>query len=331
VGLDEMISPNPKPRRPAGSRRSASRAVIFTVIAIAAGVGVATTLKSYVDKHLTGGPKSEGIVVAAMELPLATTLASEHLTVVKWPSDSLPEGAFSNPKELVGRVVLAKLSRNEVVLPSKLATREAGSGMAALIPENMRAAAVRVDDVVGVAGFVHPDDRVDVIVTMRAESGGETSSKVILQNVRVLAVGKDLKVDDQKRSQALPVTVATLLVTTEQSEMLALASAQGKLLLTLRPWADHNRVPTNGIGGTALLGVDRPHVAEGTPSRDDERAAPPAPRASGTASAPPAAQVAAAPVAPASGEVVEILRGDRVEERKFRNQPVARESSHGSQ
>ena len=327
MGLDDMISPNPKPRRPAGSRRSASRAVVFTVIAVAAGVGVATTLKSYVDKHVTTGPKSEGIVVAAMELPLATTLAAEHLTVVKWPSDSLPEGAFSNPKELVGRVVLAKLSRNEVVLPSKLATREAGSGMAALIPENMRAAAVRVDDVVGVAGFVHPDDRVDVIVTMRPESGGETSSKVILQNIRVLAVGKDLKIDDQKRSQALPVTVATLLVTTEQSEMLALASAQGKLLLTLRPWADHNRVPTNGIGPSALLGVDRPHVAEATRARDDERAAPRAPRTSGPAAPAPAPPAAA----PASAEVVEILRGDRVEERKFRNQPMARESSHGSQ
>lgn len=327
MGLDEMISPNPKPRRPAGSRRSASRAIVFTVIALGAGVAVATTLKSYVDKHLSGGPKSSGIVVAAMELPLATTLSADHLTVARWPSDSLPEGAFSNPKDLVGRVVLAKLSRNEVVLPSKLATREAGSGLAALIPENMRAAAVRVDDVVGVAGFVHPDDRVDVIVTMRPESGGETSSKVILQNVRVLAVGKDLKVDDQKRGQALPVTVATLLVTTEQSEMLALASAQGKLLLTLRPWADHNRVPTNGIGPTALLGMDRPRVAEARPRGDEERQAPRAPRPAGPA-APPAA-VAAAPVE--RNQVVEILRGDRIEERKFKNQPVARESSHGAE
>jgi pilus assembly protein CpaB len=320
VGLDEVISTNPKPRR-GGSRRSASRAVAFTLIALVAGVSVATMLKSYIDKHMTGGPRLGGVVVASMDLPLATTLTAEQLAVARWPEDARPEGTFVDPKELVGRVLLSGVSKNEPILPSKLATREAGNGLAALIPENMRAAAVRVDDVVGVAGFVHPDDHVDVIVTMRPEQGGETSSKVILQNVRVLAVGKDLKVDDQKRSQAMPVTVATLLVTTEQSEMLALAAAQGKLLLTLRPWTDHNQVATTGIGPTALLGVDRPRAGEGGRGRlDDERvrtARVPSATGSTPAAAPVAPAAAATPPETDRNEVVEILRGDRMEQRKF--------------
>lgn len=312
MGIDEIISTSPKARREAGSRRSASRAVAFTVVALVAGVSVATMLKLYVDRHLSGGPPMAAVVVASIDLPLATTLTAEHLAVAPWPAESRPEGTFTNPKDLIGRVLLTRLSKNEAILPSKLATREAGSGLAALIPENMRAAAVRVDDVVGVAGFVHPDDHVDVIVTMRPEQGGETSSKVILQNVRVLAVGKELNVDDQKRSQALPVTVATLLVTTEQSEMLALASAQGKLLLTLRSWADQHQIATTGIGPTALLGMERPHAAEPVHARNSEER--PSPRPARAAAAHPAA-VTASP--PDRHEMVEILRGDRFEQRKF--------------
>lgn len=310
MGIDEIISTSPKPRREGGSRRSASRAWVFTIIALIAGVGVAAGLKSYVDRHLSAGPPMSTVVVATMDLPLATTLAPEHLTVASWPTAALPEGTFTSPKDLIGRVVLSKLSKNEAILPTKLATREAGSGLAALIPENMRAAAVRVDDVVGVAGFVHPDDHVDVIVTMHPGEGTETTSKVILQNVRVLAVGKQLNVDDQKRNQAVPVTVATLLVTTEQSEMLALASAQGKLLLTLRPWADQHQVVTAGIGPSALMGMERPHAMEPVRSRSsDERSVARATRSSAPAAAPAPKQD--------RNEVVEILRGDRLEQRKF--------------
>jgi pilus assembly protein CpaB len=312
LAIDDIISTSPKNRRDGGgSRRSASRALAFGAIAVVAGIAVAGLLKSYVDRHREG-PNVTPVVVAASELPLATTLRPEHLTVVDWPSNARPEGTFSDPKELVGRVLVSKLYKRELVMAVKLAAREAGSGLAALIPENMRAAAVRVDDVVGVAGFIHPEDRVDVIVTMRPEQGGETSSKVILQNVRVLAVGKEIEVEDGSRNKALPVTVATLLVTTEQSEMLALASAQGKLLLTLRRWADQGEIPTNGIGPTALLrarGAAEPaHVVKNASERSAARYGRPV----------QTAMTAAAPApAPSQSDVVEILRGDRFEQRKF--------------
>jgi pilus assembly protein CpaB len=313
LAIDEIISTSPKKGRDSGSRRSGARAMTFTVIALVAGVSVAFTLKSYVDRHTGSGPPMSGVVVATMDLPQATTLLAEHLSVTQWPAGAQPEGTFANPKDLVGRVLLSKVVKNEAVLNTKLASREAGSGMASLLPENMRAAAVRVDDVVGVAGFIHPDDHVDVIVTMHPEKGGETTSRVILQNVRVLAVGQQLGIDEQKRNQALPVTVATLLVSTEESEMLALASAQGRLLLTLRPWADKNQIATTGIGPTQLLGgaarlrATEPDRPKGEGRLYARNAAPPVP--------PAVAPAAPAPVA--HDTTVEILRGDRFEQRKF--------------
>jgi pilus assembly protein CpaB len=202
-------------------------------------------------------------------------------------------------------VLVSKTLQSELILAPKLAAREAGSGLAALIPDNMRALAVRVDDVVGVAGFVHPEDHVDVLVTIRPERG-EPTAKVILQNVKVLAVGMQVDVEDKNRGKAIPVTVATLLVTPEQSEKLALASVQGKLLLTLRSWSDQGEVVTTGVAPAALLGEPAPRPAPATeaPRRAEHRR--------------PARQeekVAQAPAAPSAN--VEILRGDRFEERKF--------------
>jgi pilus assembly protein CpaB len=230
---------------------------------------------------------------------------------VPWPAGTLPEGAFADPRELVGRVLLSKLVKNEAVLASKLLSRDSGSGLAALLPENTRAVAVRVDDVVGVAGFVHPDDHVDVIVTMRPERGGETISRVVLQNLRVLAVGQDLQLDAEKRNRAVPVTVATLQVTIEESEMLALATTQGRLLLSLRPWADRAQVATVGVGPTQLLGSGRPPDSEHAPVSPKGHE-----RSLARGAAPLPVQTAMLPPPP-SNDTVEILRGDRFEQRKF--------------
>jgi pilus assembly protein CpaB len=272
-------------------------------------------LKTYVDRH--GTRAMGGLVVATTDLPLATTLQAHHLTVAPWPAGALPEGAFGDPRELVGRVLLSKLVKNEAVLSSKLLSRDSGSGLAALLPENTRAVAVRVDDVVGVAGFIHPDDHVDVIVTMRPERGGETISRVFLQNLRVLAVGQDLQLDDQKRNRAVPVTVATLQVTTEESEMLALATAQGRLLLSLRPWADKAQVATAGVAPTQLLGPGRQPVSEhaSVSPKGNERPRVATPLPVRTAMLPPSLPAPSLP----TNDTVEILRGDRFEQRKFEN------------
>jgi len=173
----------------------------------------------------------------------------------------------------------------------------------------MRAAAVRVDDVVGVAGFIHPEDRVDVLVTLRPQ-GGEPEAKVILQNVKVLAVGKQLDVEDKSKNKAkaVPVTVATLLVTPEQSERLALAATQGKLLLTLRSWTDEDEVETQGVVARDLL--------DGRAQSAPVAEAPKSSRGSSSRSRRPERVAKVEPPAEKK-EVVEILRGDRFEERKF--------------
>ena len=319
MAIDEIISTSPNNPRDSRSRRSALRGLIFTVIALGAGGTVAVMLKSYVARHGTGRIAMDGAVVATTDLPLGTTLEPHHLTVAPWPAAARPEGAFGDPKELVGRVLLSRLVKNEAVLSTKLLSRDSGSGLAALLPPNTRAVAVRVDDVVGVAGFIHPDDHVDVIVTMRPERGGETVSRVFLQNLRVLAVGQDLQLDDQKRNRAVPVTVATLQVTTEESEMLALATAQGRLLLSLRPWAEKAQVATAGVGPTQLLGPGRQPAGDHapvSPKGNERRPAPVAtPLPMKTAMLPPSL--------PAAHDTVEILRGDRFEQRKFESKDLS--------
>jgi pilus assembly protein CpaB len=303
VAIDDIISTSPKGPRP-GSRRSASRAIVFWTLALMAGASSAVMLKLYLDKRQAGAPTLSPVVVASMDLPLATTLKPEHLTVVDWPQHPRPAGTFVEAKDLLGRVLVSKTMQGEPILNARLAAREAGSGLAALIPNTMRAAAVRVDDVVGVAGFIHPEDRVDVIVTMRPQNG-ESAAKVILQNVKVLAVGQQLETEEKSRGKAMPVTVATLLVTPEQSEKLALASTQGKLLLTLRGWTDESQVQTQAVDAVALLDIRRPAPAPEA-SKSSERRRP---------SGPKEEKVAVAP-GPAPAHV-EILRGDRFEERKF--------------
>lgn len=307
-------------RAAAGSaRRSGTRAALFWAFALVMGLGTALFIAKYLDKR-PGGQVVPivKIAVAAVDMPLAGKIAPEQLKLDDWPADHQPPGAFHDPKELVGRILISRVLAGQPILPAMLAAKNAGNGLAALIPANMRAMAVRVDDVVGVAGFIHPDDRVDVLVTMTPpRPGAETTTKVFMQNVKVLAVGQEVEANDQARMHASPATVATLLVSPHDAERLALASATGRLLLTLRSWTDSQPVNTEGAFPDELVG--EPVVAAAAAPRA-EPAPRPAPsvgrRGKGgrQAAAPP-------PVLPGEGppkkDVVEILRGDRFEQRNF--------------
>ena len=295
-------------------RRSGTRAITFWVVALVAGTSAALLLRWYIERSAqpVAAPVAK-IVVAAVDLPIATTLRPEHLRLADWPATAQPPGVVHDIKELSGRVLVAKVFQGEPLLTSKLASKDAGRGLAALIPEGMRAEAVRVDEVVGVAGFVHPDDRVDVIGTF-----GGPISKVILQNVKVLAVGKELEVSDASRTKAMPVTVATLLVTPAESEKLALTANSARLTLTLRSWTDGNSSETPGAtqlsvltGAEALTrraAAPPPAAVEGSPIVATKRGR--HARAETTTTAP------TIPTTPQK-DVIEILRGDRLEERKF--------------
>jgi pilus assembly protein CpaB len=297
------------------ARRSGTRAALFWAFALVAGLGTALLLARYLDKR--GGAAAVNmstVVVAAADLPLAAKLKIEDLKVIEWPADHIPPGAIGDPKELVGRVLISRVLAQQPLLPGMLAAKNAGSGLAALIPSNMRAIAVRVDDVVGVAGFIHADDRVDVLVTMRSYGGGESTTKVFLQNIKVLAVGQEVDNGDKTRLHATLATVATLLVSPQDAERLVMAQVEGRIMLTLRSWTDSQPVDTNGaspsgiVGGavaqreTAPAAASHPVVNRRGRGGKDKNMPPPPPTL--TAEAP-------------QTDRVEILRGERIEKREF--------------
>jgi pilus assembly protein CpaB len=301
------------------SRRSGTRAALFWAFTLVAGLGSALLIARYLNQRPNGPVVTMAkVAVAVNDLPLASKIRPEDLTLADWPADHLPPGAVRDPKELVGRILLSRAVAGQPVLPGMLAAKNAGNGLAALIPTNMRAMAVRVDDVVGVAGFIHPDDRVDVMVTMMPpRPGAQTTTKIFMQNVKVLAVGQEVEANDQARMHANPATVATLLVSPVDAERLALASAQGRLLLTLRSWTDSVAVNTEGAVPEDLVG-DGPAPSARAP--EPAGAARPAVAARGRGRG---RKVAAAPPPPTlpseqpKKDVVEILRGDRFEQRNF--------------
>lgn len=313
MALDDLMGG----RRGGGGppRRSGARALTFWAVALIASGATALLLKWYIERNTqpVSAPMTR-IIVAAVDLPIATTLRPEHLRLTDWPAGAQPAGVLRDPKELIGRVVISKVVQGEPILAVKLAAKEAGRGLAALIPEGMRGEAVRVDEVVGVAGFIHPDDRVDVIATLSA-AGISQISKVILQNVKVLAVGKELDASDFARNKALAVTVVTLLVTPAESEKLALTANTAKLTLTLRSWTDDNPVDTPGANPASLLSgaeaIRRPVAVASPPPEitSSKRGR----RGRTEILTPGAPSVAATP----QKEVVEILRGEKIEERKF--------------
>jgi pilus assembly protein CpaB len=286
------------------------------MFALVAGLGTALLLVRYMDKKGGGGAtvSVSGVVVAAVDLPLAAKIKIEDLKVIEWPAEHVPAGAVSDPKDLVGRVLISRVLAMQPLLPGMLAAKNAGSGLAALIPSNMRAIAVRVDDVVGVAGFIHADDRVDVLVTLRpTTSAGQSVTKVFLQNTKVLAVGQEVDNGDKSRLHATPATVATLLVSPQDAERLVLAQSEGRIMLTLRSWTDSQPVATEGASPTELIGggpvAAKEPAAGGAPAHQAAR------RGRGRDKGPQPTTVAAEQ-APQTDKV-EILRGDRYESRNF--------------
>jgi pilus assembly protein CpaB len=320
LAINESMGPSRLRAAAGSSRRSGTRAAIFWAFTLIAGLGSALFIARYLDHRSAGNVVAMAkIVVAGVDMPLAGKIRAEDLKMAEWPADHLPMGAVRDPKEVVDRILISRVLAGQPVLPGMLASKNAGNGLAALIPPNMRAMAVRVDDVVGVAGFIHPDDRVDVLVTLHPNRpGAETTTKVFMQNVKVLAVGQEVEANDQARMHANPATVATLLVSPQDSERLALASTEGRLLLTLRSWTDSVAVNTGGAVAEELVG----DPSQAGPAKPAE-AAGPRPTAPVTMRRGRGKQVAAAqapsvlPSEQPKRDVVEILRGDRFEQRNF--------------
>jgi len=195
------------------------------------------------------------VVVANQDLPVGTLLTVDHLKVVAWPAASQVPGAFATTEEVSDRGLIAGVVANEPLTDSKLASREAGGGLPPSIPLGMRALSVRVNEVIGVAGFVVPGTRVDVLATVQ-QQGGQAGgmSKVVVSNVQVLTAGTRYDLERARTGEPMPSTVVTLMVTPEEAERIALAGNEGSLILTLRNPLDTKPTESEGIRSAQLMG-----------------------------------------------------------------------------
>lgn len=219
------------------------------------------------------------VVVAKQEIPLGDKIKAEQLAFVQIPNGSLPEGAFKKLEEVVGRVAITPIGTREVVTNSKLAPEGVGAGLSAVIPEGYRAMTVKVDDVMGVSGFIMPGSFVDVVAIVlplpqQGVEGKGPISKIVLQNIKVLASGAKIDSPENQR-QPSDVKAVTLQVTPEQAEKLVLASNEGRLQLVMRNYTDQEDTRTVGANKATLLSGDS-FVAEPAPT--PEKVSQPKPR-----------------------------------------------------
>jgi pilus assembly protein CpaB len=204
--------------------------------------------------------KNVPVLVSNADLSWGTKLTPEMMQLQEFPPGAIPEGHFTSLEAIKDRVILVDLKRSELLLESKLAPLGTTSGgVAAVTDIDKRAMSVKVDDVIGVAGFIKPADRVDVMVTIESEDGKQANmmSKMILENVKVLASGTQME-RKGKDEEPKPVQVITVEVDVEEAEKLALASTQGKLRLALRNPRNSEKVLTKGANVGSLLSSYRP-------------------------------------------------------------------------
>jgi pilus assembly protein CpaB len=255
---------------------------VFIVLALAIAAGGTFAFGTYrymqnVPARTVEVPTTQ-VIVAAADLQLGAELKDSDLRTIQWPTGAVPQGSFSNAQELVGRGLIMPVVQNEPFLPSKLAPKEAGSGLPPVIAPGFRALSVRVNEVIGVAGYVLPGTRVDVVATVNpTQQATDVTSKVILTNVLVLASGTKIE-RDTEGNKPIAVTVVTLLVNPVEAERLTLASTEGKIQLALRNPMDQTAPPTNGVRPAALMGsgVSAPirRVAANNAPRPEVRPAP---------------------------------------------------------
>ncbi|KLU23518.1 pilus assembly protein CpaB [Caballeronia mineralivorans PML1(12)] len=230
-----------------------SRAVVMLGMALLAGVAAVGFASRWLLQ--TSSSAVTPVAVAAADVSLGQPLSPNLVRMVNWPTGSIPPGTFKDTKALEGRVVRTSLERGELVVESKLAPQGTKGGLSAVIGEGKRAITVRVNDVVGVAGFALPGNYVDVIVnTQEPEVKGDSQqsiSKIVLEKILVLAVAQQVNRDD---TQPKVVNAVTLEVTPEQAEKLDLARSVGSLSLVLRNQVDNRALPTGGATKITLLG-----------------------------------------------------------------------------
>jgi len=201
-----------------------------------------------------GGPEKP-LIVASRPLTVGAVIDKDSVKVAGVPEKLFPKGGFSRLEEVLDRGVISNIEPDEPVVETRLAAKGSGVGLASMIPPGMRAISVRVNDVVGVAGFVLPGMRVDVLVTGRPPGRDDVFTATVLQNITVISAGQTTQVD--AKSQPINAQVVTLLVNPVQAEALTLANTEGKIQLILRNSTDQVVAQTRGRQTSELYAVER--------------------------------------------------------------------------
>lgn len=196
------------------------------------------------------------VAVAVDNLPVGTRIEKEQVKLVGWPAASPVQGSFASVDAVVGRGLIQPVAANEPLTETKLASLESGAGLPPSIPAGMRAMSVKVNEVIGVAGFTVPGTRVDVLVTLGDREGGMT--RAVVSNVQVLTAGTRMDQEQAKDGKPMPSTVVTLLLTPDDAERIALAQTAGSLMLVLRNPLDIAPTETRGIKMASLMGAPEP-------------------------------------------------------------------------
>jgi len=234
--------------------------LFILLLAIMMGGVAAYLANDWIQSHAPkdSGPRSATIVVASLPLAFGTTLTNDNISEISWPSGSIPEGAYASKTELFKdgrRVALTPIQRNELILKTKITGPGQRASLSSLLDEGKRAVTVRVDDVRGVAGFVLPGDRVDVVLirTVPSGSGSENISDVLLQHVKVLAVDQ---LANERQETPTVVRAVTLELNTDQAQKILLATNVGKLSLILRQAGESNPVAAQRVTERDLARIE---------------------------------------------------------------------------
>jgi pilus assembly protein CpaB len=281
-----------------------------TLIVLLVAVTAASVASYFVYRAIQRAPVREVevahtyVVAAAKPLATGARVTAADVKLVAWPARAVVAGSFPNIDAVVNRGVTMQVLENEPIIESKLAPLEGGAGLPTSIPEGMRAISVRVNEVVGVAGFVIPGTHVDVLVTLK--SGADSTTRVVVSNVQVLTAGTRYDQDKSKSGEPIPSSVVTLLLTPEDAGRVVLASSEGQIMLALRNPLDTVATSTAATRTANLFGESAPAAAA-------------APRAA-TRSRPvvPAAESRPEPPPPPKVYKVEAIRGAKRSEEIIR-------------
>jgi pilus assembly protein CpaB len=203
--------------------------------------------------HRSSTGTTKALVVATQSLPLGATISADSVKIVRVPENLFPKDGFSRMEDVIERPVVSPIQPEEAVVEARIGAKGSGVGLSPMIPPGLRAISVRVNDVVGVAGFVLPGMRVDVLVTGHPPGRDDTVTSTILQNIPVLSANQTIQTDGH--SQPISATVVTLLVDPRQAEALTLANSEGHIQLVLRNATDQLVAQTPGRHLHELYGL----------------------------------------------------------------------------